>query len=297
MNRIKIYITLILIFTLMCPAVCANETKSYSYKATIDFETGESTVVEESLTGKVDYSSLVVNVTKTSAGITSKVYTGTLGNYENGIWSNVDFSDIQGLLLFDWETEDAIWIEPVATSTSEPVSAEKSQLSTKADATPNLMSISSDLAVTSNIKLNGVSVGENGMRIIDNANMSCTLGVSNSSTKDDSITAILATYTSEGRLHNLKTFKIDVAAGQTNSMEIVYQFDAATEYSGKLMIWNTLTNLMPIRASIDFTQTSGINAYYYNADNRLLQIDKANGKSLIFTYDNMGNLLSKTIRE
>ena len=161
----------------------------------------------------------------------------------------------------------------------------------------NLMTVSSALSVTSNIKLNGISVGENGMRIIDNANMSCTLGVSNSSTKDDSITAILATYTSEGRLHNLKTFKIDVAAGQTNSMEIVYQFDAETEFSGKLMIWNTLTNLMPIHASIDFTQTSGINAYYYNADNRLLQIDKANGKSLIFTYDNMGNLLSKTTRE
>ena len=128
MNRIKICITLILIFSLMCPAVYANETKSYSYKATIDFETGESTVVEESLTGKVDYSSLVVNVTKTSAGITSKIYTGALGNYEKGIWSNVDFSDIRGLLLFDWETEDTIWIEPVATSTSEPVSAEKSQL-------------------------------------------------------------------------------------------------------------------------------------------------------------------------
>ncbi len=161
----------------------------------------------------------------------------------------------------------------------------------------NLMTVSSALSVTSNIKLNGISVGENGMRIIDNANMSCTLGVSNSSTKDDSITAILATYTSEGRLHNLKTFKIDVAAGQTNSMEIVYQFDAETEFSGKLMIWDTLTNLMPIRASIDFTQISGINAYYYNADNRLLQIDKANGVTLTFTYDNMGNLLSKTARE
>lgn len=297
MNRIKIYITLILIFAFMCPAAYADDTKSYSYKATIDFETGESTVVQEEITGNRDYSSLIVNVTKTSSGVTTKIYTGTLGEYENGIWSNVDFSDIQGLLLFDWETEDTIWIEPVAASTSDSVSTEKTQLPTKPDATPNLMSVSSNLAVTSNIKLNGISVGGNGMRIIDNANMSCTLGVSNSSAKDDSITAILATYTSEGRLHNLKTFKIDVAAGQTNSMEIVYQFDAETEFSGKLMIWNTLTNLMPIHASIDFTQTSGINAYYYNADNRLLQIDKANGKSLIFTYDNMGNLLSKTTRE
>lgn len=297
MNRFRKHIILMLIFSFMCISTYAKETKSNSYKATIDFETGKSTVVEEPLTGKTDNSSLVVNVTKTSAGIPSKIYTGTLGEYENGIWSNVDFCDIQGLLLFDWETEDTIWIEPVATSTSKLVSTEKSQLSTTADSTPSLMSISSNLAVTSNIRINGISVGENGMRIIDNANMSCTLGVSNSSAKDDSITAILATYTSEGRLHNLKTFKIDVGAGQTNSMEIVYQFDAENEYSGKLMIWNTLANLMPIRASIDFSQTSGINAYYYNDDNRLLQIDKANGVSVMFTYDNMGNLLSRTIRK
>lgn len=161
----------------------------------------------------------------------------------------------------------------------------------------NLMTVSSALAVTSNIKLNGITVGENGMRIIDNAGMSWTIGVANSSAKDDSITAILATYTNEGRLYNIRTFKIAVAAGQTNSMEIVYQFDAETEFSGKLMIWNTLTNSMPIRASIDFAQNSGINAYYYNAENRLLQIDKANGKSVFFTYDNMGNLISKTSRE
>lgn len=159
-----------------------------------------------------------------------------------------------------------------------------------------LMKVSTELSVTSNIKLNGVTVGENGMRIIDNANMSCTLGVSNLSTKDDSITVILATYTIEGILHNIRAFKIDVDAGQTNNIEIAYQFDAETEFSGKLMIWNTLTNQMPIRVSIDFMQTSGINAYYYDTDNRLLQIDKANGKSLIFTYDNMGNLLSKTTR-
>ena len=286
-----------MIFSFLITTVHASETTSYSYKATIDFETGESTVVEEQLTGEVDYSSLMVKVTKTSSGITSTIYTGTLGEYENGIWSNVDFSDIQGLLVFDWESEDSIWITPVVMNATANSSVEKNNIAGQTKQESGLMAITSDLAVASNIKLNGVTVGEDGMRIIDNANMSCTLGVSNSSTRDDSITVILATYTIEGRLHNIRTFNVDVPAGQTNSVEIVYQFDADKEFSGKLMIWNTFANLMPVRASIDFTQTSGINAYYYNADNRLLQIDKANGKSLFFSYDNMGNLLSKTIRE
>ena len=78
---------------------------------------------------------------------------------------------------------------------------------------------------------------------------------------------------------------------------MVYQFDAANEYTGKIFFWDSLSTIMPLRASIDFSQDSGINAYYYNVDNRLLQIDKMNGTSLIFTYDNMGNLLTRTVRE
>lgn len=163
--------------------------------------------------------------------------------------------------------------------------------------TQNLMTVSSALSISSQIKINGVTVNEQGVRIIDNANMFCAISVSNSSVEDDSVTIIFATYTNEGRLYNTRTFKIDVGAGQTNSMEFMYQFDADKEYKGNLMFWNKFSNIIPIRAAIDFSQTSGINAYYYNADNRLLQIDKANGKSIIFSYDNMGNLLSKTTRE
>lgn len=165
------------------------------------------------------------------------------------------------------------------------------------EASGNPMPVSSNLAVTTYIKINGVTVNEQGMRIIDDANMNCTLGVSNAYSTMDGLIAILATYTTEGLLHNIETFEIDVEAGQTKNIEIVYQFDAENECTGKLMIWNAFVSLMPLCASIDFSQTSGINAYYYNSDNRLLQIDKSNGKSLSFAYDNMGNLLSRTIRE
>ena len=161
----------------------------------------------------------------------------------------------------------------------------------------NIIPASSNLTVTSSIKLNGISVDEQGMRIIDEANMCCTFSVSNLSSTPDSILAILATYTAEGRFYNMEMFGIDVEAGETKNVEIIYQFDSKNEHFGKLMIWNAYTNLVPVRASVDFSQTSGINAYNYNADNRLLQTDKANGKTIIFTYDNMGNLLSRTVRK
>lgn len=157
--------------------------------------------------------------------------------------------------------------------------------------------ISEKLTITSSIRINGVNVEERGTRIIDKGNLECIFSVYNSSAMSDSVIAILATYTLDGKLYNVETVNATVDAEQTEDVEILYQFDTKNESTGKLMIWNTSSNLIPVRASIDFSQTSGVNAYYYNADNRLLQIDKIDGKSVIFTYDNMGNLLSRTIRE
>jgi len=51
-----------------------------------------------------------------------------------------------------------------------------------------------------------------------------------------------------------------------------------------------------VTAALSFDGNSGINAYYYNSDNRLMQVDKSNGVSILYTYDKMGNLLTKAIR-
>lgn len=151
--------------------------------------------------------------------------------------------------------------------------------------------------ITSQIKLNGVTVNEKGLRIIDNASMVCSLNVSDASGEASRVTALLATYNSAGRLHHVKAFEIEVPGGKTESVEISYRFDAENEHTGKLMFWDSLLTLMPIRAAIDFSQTGGINAYYYDSDNRLLQIDKVNGTSVLYTYDNAGSLLTRSIRE
>lgn len=167
----------------------------------------------------------------------------------------------------------------------------KNKTENSSDDTIKVLKISPDFGIISEIKINGVAVGENGLRIIDNARAEFKFNIINSSVEKNDITAILATYTSAGNLYNVRSFKIGTNGEQTSEIT----FDAENEYTGKLMFWNSY--LMPLKATINFSQTSGINAYYYDSDNRLLQIDKADGKVLQFTYDNMGNLLTKTIRE
>lgn len=154
---------------------------------------------------------------------------------------------------------------------------------------------SSDFVITSQIKLNGVNVGESGIRIIDEGNMTGTFTITNNTENSKNISVLLATYTEDKKLYRLEERQIDIVSGETKSIELVYRFDAEQEYSGKIMFWRPLTGAFPVRIDINFAQNSGINAYYYDADNRLLQIDKANGTSVTFTYDNMGNMLTKAI--
>ncbi|MBP3359656.1 MAG: RHS repeat protein [Clostridia bacterium] len=291
-NKIAVFF---IVFAILNTNVFAKDTKDVSFKATV--ENGNAAVEETDIRGSADYSDLEVTVVKKLGEESSVIYTGLLGNFENGIWSNVDFSDINILFVINWETDEAFCIYPAVMPSSDLNGNSQSNPMNAVNHKGNLLSDDSGLGIASQIKINGVSVGEDGVRIIDNANMSCTFSIANSGDTANKVSAILATYTETGRLYNVRAFEADVAADDSKNIEIIYQFDAENEYTGKLMLWNTLSGMIPVRTSIDFSQTSGINAYYYNSDNRLLQIDKANGTSLSFTYDNMGNLLTKTIRK
>lgn len=151
------------------------------------------------------------------------------------------------------------------------------------------------MSVASQIRINGVNVGEKGTRIIDNADLDCHFEITNNSTAPQKMSVILSTYTETNTLYKVKIIATPLLApDNTESIQIAYKFNREKEHSGKLMFWNN--GIVPFRTTIDFTQTGGINAYYYNADNRLLQVDKANNTSIYYTYDNMGNLLTKTLR-
>ena len=261
-----------------------------TFKITVDGE--NASVVEDTLTSTTDYSNMNVMVYEDADGEKRLVYEGLLGGYDNGAWSNIDFSQIDFLLIFNWNSEDMLYVQPVKNSVNINKQTENN---TPVNKTQYLSDSASSLSIASQIKINGINVGENGMRIVDDANLNCTFTITNNSSDSQKISAILATYTENKTLYQVKMINTPlVAPGKTESIQVAYKFNAKKEYSGKLMFWND--KMMPLAATVDFTQNSGINAYYYNADNRLLQVDKANNTSVYYTYDNMGNLLTKTVR-
>lgn len=297
MKVLKIIIATLLVLSNTLLIAMAEETKDVSYKATVNFDTGDVNVEEIELTGPKDFSNLHVRVLMPSEdGAAIEIFTGLLKDYDGGKWVNIDFSGIDIMTLLNWDTGEVRYIYPQSTNSTTALSTEAVN-DNISDNTSQAMTISNDLSIVSQIKINGVNVGENGVRIIDDANMLCTFNVSNSALTSKTAKIFLATYTETGKLHTVRSFDVEVESDTTENVEVVYQFDAANEHTGKIFFWDSSATIMPLRASIDFSQDSGINAYYYNADNRLLQIDKMNGTSLIFTYDNMGNLLTRTVRE
>lgn len=150
--------------------------------------------------------------------------------------------------------------------------------------------------IASQIKLNSVSVGENAIRIADNGSLNCLFNIKNNTAEKRSITVVIATYTERKSLHGLSHVSLTLEASEERSFELDYVFNTEYEVSGKIMFWDSLVGMVPLRTAIDFNQTNGVNAYYYDLDNRLLQVDKANGVSLLYTYDKTGNLLTKAVR-
>ncbi len=246
-------------------------------------ETGNISLIE---TTNTDIS---VRVEKMINGTRTTVYTGLLGGYDNGVWADADFSDAGMTVIFDWETDDVTYIYPI----NESVSVNNVNTAF----TYNLLPSSESLALSSHIKINGVNVGEDGLRIIDNANLSCNLSIGNNTSETHTVSVILATYTEDKKLYNMKFSEIEIEDGETGNAELIYTFNAEHEDSAKLMLWDSISGMVPLKTAIEFDGDSGVTAYYYDADNRLLQIDKLSGVSLVFTYDNTGNLITKTVRE
>ena len=141
--------------------------------------------------------------------------------------------------------------------------------------------------ITSDIQLCGINVGENGLRIIDDGTLMCSVSTS----EGEEAWCILATYTQDNLLYNVKTVPV------YGNAQLTYCFDAENESYAKLLFWSSCEGGIPLRAHIDFNQTSGINAYYYDAQGRMIKIDKADGTSIVYTYDKSGNMLTKTKEE
>lgn len=260
----------------LCAVICQYTAHADTMTLTLSIEGGSNITVEESSINKdVDYSNLPVYVVKYFNDTEETIYTGPLSGYDNGQWIHTDFGELHMSIIMDYNDMDTLYV--IYPDTENAIS---------------YASVISDLIITPEILISGVDVGTEGLRVIAGAEFSGTFSAQNTSDISQDVSIVLALYSEDNRLVNVKSSKATVGANSTSDIPLNYTFQDDESYA-KLMFWNNFTELTPIEPAISFNNDSGVNIYYYDPNNRLVRIDKNNGKSMIFTYDNNGNLLSK----
>ena len=240
-TKVIAFLTLLM---MLSTTIYAEETKDVSFKATIDGD--NVSVVETELIGEVDNSQLQVQVIKQIGEQSSVIYTGNLGSYDNGVWNNVDFSDIQFLVLFDWDSmeNEAVYIIPMASeSSSIPLSMTSANEIVNTYALENLdSSLNTDINIIYN---NEYYEGT----LIQNNTLNVYVAVSNSGTARN-LVCYLAEYNSEGELLSLTANNnIPVPANGSVTANLTKTFSNSDVASAKIFLWEN-GNLKPITSNI-----------------------------------------------
>lgn len=209
--------------------------KDVTLKVTTDGT--NTTAVESDLRGTIDNSDLMVNVVKQIGEETSVIYTGKLGEYENGAWSNVDFSEIDFLLLFEWDSSnnEALYIIPLEQSSNSLLNAVTNETTIP----------SSNVTLTyNNVYYEGI------LKLNDTLNVE--IDVENV-TKD--LVCYIAEYDNTGKLIGLiRGASIVVPETDTSngkfSVVATRTFTDINAVNSKIMIWEDNT-IRPITNAID----------------------------------------------
>ena len=117
MRLLKRFIAVLTVLFMLSSVAYAEGTDSVSFLATKEGD--NITIVEKEHVPTVDNSDLQVYVVQHNENSTQLLYTGPLGGYDNGKWSDRDFSKVKFLVIFNWEhpEDGGIYIFPASSVT------------------------------------------------------------------------------------------------------------------------------------------------------------------------------------
>lgn len=244
MNLIKKMTSLLLVLMMLNIIAFAEESKNVSFNATVSNE--DVAIRETELKSEIDNSDLLVKVTNVTNDAETVIYEGVLEGYADGMWAFTDFSKIDFLVIFDWESmeNEAIYVVPVkeTTDSTSSVTSETTNinnLNTTNDINAEQVStISATRLIEYDVTYSIVSDGSLSMDIDYN--------VYNGNSENDTVSLIAALY-ENGRLSDIQTQNLSVYALDSNSDSILLPLPNNREnYSVKLMVWDGMGTLRPI---------------------------------------------------
>lgn len=266
MKKLKRITMAILAVYMLSAAAFAEETHTAQFKSDVDNKQNVA-VTESSFISEKDNLDLNVNVVKYSGGSKSLIYSGALGGFDNGAWSNMDFSEIQCAVIFNWDNANEYYcITPVTDA-----------LSYTDDMNTNIAE--TDLTsysvgtVTSNMSLvyNG-KYYEN--VLMPGQELTIRISVTNNENTLKNVVPYIAQYDLSGKLINIKQgADIAAAANATTTGTVTENLTADTAYTAKVFLWEK-ASLKPLHTPIAMQITA--QDYYADdfANAETIKLDK-----------------------
>lgn len=245
----KRIISIVLVSFMFTLNVFAEETYNANYRIDIDDRQGV-TVEESTLEGDIDNSELEVQVIKKSGDDKTIIYTGPLGEYEDGMWSFTDFSEIQFLVLFDWDgpEDEAIYIVPLNASNQDTI----------VDSTQHnisLLSVDADSGETKYSIKQAIIKNSDNVIVHDCPSNGQLESVTLVKHTNETVPAkVFAALYDDGRLENMKVVDVSgIGAAETEiECDINLLFGTITEnHYVKIMVWDGLNTLRPLVTPYD----------------------------------------------
>ena len=244
MKIVKPAIVILTMFLLLSTSTFAKETKNVFLNSMSDDE--NVSLVGTKPSSNVDNSNLNVQIIRVVNGTKTILYEGLLGNYENGLWSNTDFSNIDFLLILEWETmeNEAICVIPKKEVSSE-TTVESEKVTNITNTTTADKTTQTDITSSDSTELIEYDIAYS---IISDEllNMNINYNVYNGETENKTVSLIAALY-NNGKLCDFKTQELSVTSQNNANESIILPIPENNEnYSVKLMVWDSIGGIRPL---------------------------------------------------
>ncbi len=252
MKYIRRIIAIIIMIILCLSISFIGATDNTTFQAVI--EDDEIVMIRSELTETIDNSNLPVKIIRVRGEQSTVIYQGLLGQYENGMWSGLDFSQTAFVVMFDWNTNDeAIYIIPTG-SNNESFDDTNEVTSVNDNSPLPSENIQPSLNIQERFYINDVLISDNFDNQTINANDELTAEyiIINSGTASQSIQLILCLYTSEGRIINVTSVGGSINAGETKTFSKSMDVSSnITSCYAKVLLLSGFNELVPLHSTLE----------------------------------------------
>lgn len=157
------------------------------------------------------------------------VYQGLLSGYDNGAWTGFDFSQAPFAVIFDWDTDETLYMVPIASAGN----------------TMHLSNIEPGLMISAQYYVNEHVTGGEGFELQNGDTIMAEYVIQNNRAKEQEVKLIVCLYAGDNTLLDMNIVSDTIPANSSRTVSNSMEADANNCYA-KVFLWDNFRSLVPL---------------------------------------------------